>query len=146
MLFELWLITLLWIVLVFLTQTLKLFWQSKFIKAFWFRKKLILMLFYSLWHPYEEFLKFLNLCKTQCLATNVLNQFHFWVDLYESYECKMKSKTTGCPRSDCKTLYYSTCSQGENFTHLNFTRKKTWNANVAVNDRLPKPSAEARFF
>ena len=28
--------------------------------------------------------KFLNLCKTQCLATNVLNQFHFWVDLYES--------------------------------------------------------------
>ena len=63
---------------------IKLFWKSKSETAFWFRLKLSLMVFYSLWHLYEEFLKFLNLCKTQCLATNVLNQFHFWVDLYES--------------------------------------------------------------
>ena len=49
-----------------------------------FENEFNMLLFYSLWHTYEDFLKFLNLCKTQCLATNVLNQFHFSVDLYES--------------------------------------------------------------
>ena len=68
----------------------------------------------------------------QCLATNVLNQFHFWVDLYESL-MQNKVKNYRVPHIRLQNSLLSNLgvhSAHRVSSHLNFTRKKTWNANV----------------
>ena len=69
-------------------------------------------------------MKFLNLCKTQCLATNVLNQFHFWVDLYESLmQNKVKNYRVSQVRLQNSSLS-NLFTVHRVSSHLNFTRKK----------------------
>ena len=110
---------------------IKSFWKSKSITAccfwkwIWFVDLLFFFVLLLGIFKVSEFMQDL-----QCLATNVLNQFHFWVDLYESLMQNKVQKLQGVPVQIANLFIIQPVHRVRIIPTSISREKKTWNANV----------------